>query len=49
MNGPISTSLSLNYLIGWSTVGNPDVPPAHNLVALDWLHMIQVIRRVVKF
>jgi hypothetical protein len=47
MNGPISTSLSLNCLIGWSTVGDPDVPP--NLVAPRWLRMIEVIRRVVEF
>ena len=48
INGPISTSLSLNCLIGWSTVGDPDVPPAYNLVVPYWLCMIQVIRQVVE-
>ena len=49
MNGPISTSLSLNCLIGWSTIGDQDVPPTCNLVAPCWLCMIQMICQVVKF
>jgi hypothetical protein len=42
-------SLSLNCLIGWLIVGDPDVPPTYNLVIPRWLCVIQVIRRVVKF
>lgn len=44
----ISSSLALAQFICWSPLGQPNVPPAHDLPSPRWLSMHQVIRCVIK-